>query len=71
MVVLFLSIISYINEYMMKGGSPMVKNINIQVSTATIKNVLYALLSTLWAIGCSAAASGLAGHHNIYYSIVY
>lgn len=38
----------------------MVKYIKIQMPTATIKNVLYALLSTLWAIGCSAAASGLA-----------
>ena len=65
MVVLILSIISYINEFMMKGGLPMVKNNNIQTPTATIKNVLYALLLTLWAIGCSVAASRLALHQYI------
>ena len=38
----------------------MKKNLKIQMPTAIIMNVIFSILNTLWAIGCSAAAAMLA-----------
>ena len=38
----------------------MKKNFKYQMPTAIIMNVIYSILNTMWAIGCSAAAAMLA-----------
>jgi hypothetical protein len=54
--ILLLMIINYIKNQITKGGLPMEKNKEMS-PTANLKSALLSAIETLWAIGCSAAAS--------------
>ena len=58
-LILLLISVFYFNNNLKKGDMPMIQNLKIQIPTP-IMNVIYSVLNTMWAIGCSAAAAMLA-----------
>ena len=56
--ILLLIITNYIKNRFIKGGLPMEKNTLIVINpTPNLKVALWSAIDTMWAIGCSAAAS--------------
>jgi hypothetical protein len=55
--ILLLIIIDFIKNQITKGGSPMEKMNTKKSPTPNFKMALFSAINTLWAIGCSAAAS--------------
>jgi len=59
-LILLLILVNFFINNKEKGDLTMKKNFKYQMPTAIIMNVIYSILNTLWAIGCSAAAAMLA-----------